>query len=229
MGRAQQDLITHAILHGAMTSVISTPLILLSPSNRLPGPTYQLLRTCNNILGCGNPVATVEVINNLTDRLPVNHLKGRDARRSTRAGVQRELNQAQQLMPSTASLHQERPQHLLNHPMGPLSLAIRLRVVSGTECQASPDNLHQCTPEGASPPGITIRHDLLGDTEVTHHTVKENRGSLLSSQPRLLHWCKAHQLRKAVHTRIDPVEATTLRQVCDEIHAPASKPRLRHL
>ena len=95
MGGTQQDLITHSVLNWAMATVITTPLILLSPSNRLPGLAYQLLRTRNNILGRGNPVTTIKVINNLANRLPINHLKWRDARRSTRAGVQRELNHAQ--------------------------------------------------------------------------------------------------------------------------------------
>ena len=141
---------------------------------------------------------------------------------------------SQQLMPPQRTPRQAsqhiRPQHLLDHPMGPLGLAVALRVERGRKSETSPHDPHKSAPKLSCEARIPIRHNRRRYAEVPDNSIKK-QPSCLPRTKILAHraWRKSNQLGEAVHTRENRVEPPAGRQPGDEIHGPRFETRLGDL
>ena len=85
--------------------------------------------------------------------------------------VVRDLEVRQMLVPVRVLEVDIRTQHLLECPVGPLSLSVSLRVVRCTHGQLGPELSPQCTPEVGSEARVAVAEDRLGHAVVSHDLV----------------------------------------------------------
>ena len=95
-------------------------------------------------------------------------------------------------------------QHLLNHPMSPLGLTIRLRMMGGAMEQSRAQTREELLPESRHELLIAIGDDLARHTEATHNPLQEQL-SRLRSGDRFVHWYQRDPLGSAVNDSHDTI------------------------
>lgn len=142
---------------------------------------------------------------------------------------------SQRLMPPSPRpalcVHHMGPKYLLNHPVRPLCLAVRLRMESCGKGEARTEESHQGTPKCACEAGIAVADNGARDTKIPHNPVEKQPRNPPRIKRTLTHKTRCHpyQLCETLYAGKHCVEPPTQWQPRDEIHTPRVKTRLRHL
>jgi hypothetical protein len=91
-------------------------------------------------------------------------------------GVDGELSNGQQLFPVVMLGVDKVPKHLLELPIGTLSLSISLGVVCGGQVELGTQKLKKTSPKLGQKPSVSVAHNDLRDSMVLEHSVKEDTG-----------------------------------------------------
>jgi len=118
---------------------------------------------------------------------------------------------------------------LFHCPIGPLRLAIRLRMVGTREVQLRTHYGPQTLPKISSEPGVPVRNNPTRETMVTNNNIKKDLCHTWGTQLPFPHSERSefNKIRKLVHAGKHSVKAISAWEVSDEIDRPYIKRSLR--